>query len=267
MDKSTLKAQVYEHWNAAACQTWNAVSEKFSREYFEEIEKYRYEQDEPEIHAFAQFTRYHGKSVLEVGVGAGTDFIQWARAGAKAVGIDLTSEAVENTRRRLEVYGFSGEVSQADAEALPFADKSFDLVYSYGVIHHTPDTMKALAELIRVAKPDGEIKLMLYNRHSTLALLHWVRWALLCGKPHKSISWALWNHMESLGTKAYTRREIERELSIHPVTVQEINTRLCKRDLVHKRWTVRTAAYLLSFLIGLNRCGWNMNITLRKAKV
>src|ERR1039458_9240424 len=86
-----LKESVRDFWNVQSCDTQVARSEKFTREYFEEIESFRYF-DQPFIHAFAQFTRYRGKKVLEVGFGAGTDFIQWLRAGAAATGIELRSE-------------------------------------------------------------------------------------------------------------------------------------------------------------------------------
>jgi len=99
-----LKEQVRSFWNAQSCDTQVAHAEKFSREYFEEIEAFRYF-DQPYVHAFAQFTRYRDRKVLEVGVGAGTDFIQWLRAGARASGIDLTPEAIENVRHRIAVYG------------------------------------------------------------------------------------------------------------------------------------------------------------------
>src|SRR5215470_1887655 len=95
-----LKSEVKTFWNRESCETNQAQSKKFSREYFEEIEQFRYT-SQGFIHAFAQFTRYHGKRVLEVGFGAGTDFIQWLRAGAKASGIDLTEEALDNLSHRI----------------------------------------------------------------------------------------------------------------------------------------------------------------------
>src|SRR5207302_11077351 len=98
-----LKKHVREFWNSLSCDTQVASSLKFSLDYFEEIESFRY-RDQPFIHAFAQFTRYHGKRVLEVGFGAGTDLIQWLRAGARVSGIDLTEEALENLSHRIDVY-------------------------------------------------------------------------------------------------------------------------------------------------------------------
>src|SRR5258705_2811124 len=125
-----LKAEVKAFWNRRSCDVVFARSEKFSREYFEEIENWRYS-DQPFIHSFAQFTRYHGKKVLEVGFGAGTDFVQWLRARARATGIDLTEEALANLTHRIQVYGLPQpeKIEVADAEKLPFPSNTFDVRY------------------------------------------------------------------------------------------------------------------------------------------
>src|SRR5260370_31516786 len=98
-----LKAQVKEFWDRQSCDTQVAKAAKLSKAYFDEIEAFRYG-DQPFIHSFAQFSRYRGKRVLEVGFGAGTDFIQCLRAGAKSSGIDLTEEALANLSRRIRGY-------------------------------------------------------------------------------------------------------------------------------------------------------------------
>jgi len=179
-----LKEQVREFWNRQSCGTENAVATKFTRDYFEQLEAHRYF-DQAYIHAFAQFTRYHGKRVLEVGFGPGTDFIQWLRAGAEVSGIDLTQEGLDHLRNRIAVYGLPDpeSIRVADAENLPFESNTFDLGYSFGVLHHSPNTEKAISELVRVAKPGGEIKIMLYNRRCIYAMGQWVKYALLRGKP------------------------------------------------------------------------------------
>jgi SAM-dependent methyltransferase len=208
-DPGEIKKQVHEFWNEQSCDTQVTKEPQLSKEYFEEIERFRYF-DQPFIHSFAQFTRYRGRRVLEVGFGAGTDFIQWLRAGAITSGIDLTEEALKNLTRRIQVYGLPEpeRILVGDAEHLPFESSSFDLGYSFGVLHHTPDTGRAIAELVRVVKPGGEIKLMLYNRRSVFVFNRWVKYALLRGKPWKTLRWVLWNHNESVGTKGYTTREI-----------------------------------------------------------
>src|SRR5439155_1111046 len=193
-----------------ACGTGVTSASKFSRQYFDDIEEHRY-RVEPDIFSFAQFTRYKGQRVLEVGVGAGTDFLQWVRAGAKAYGIDLTQEGVDHVKHRLSVYGLHAEeVRVGDAENLPYRDEYFDLVYSYGVIHHSPDTIKALEEIIRCTKIGGTIKFMVYNKHSCNAFYQYLRFALFKGKPLTSISEVMFRHQESVGTKVYTIPEMKR---------------------------------------------------------
>ena len=171
------------------------------------MERARAELD-PLIADFADFAGSRGKQVLEIGVGLGSDLIRFARAGAKVTGIDLTEHAVQLVRRRLELEGLAGNVQTADAENLPFADESFDLVYSWGVLHHTPDTERAVREAIRVVRPGGRLCVMLYARHSWVSYGMWVRHALLAGRPWRSLRTVLAAHMESEGTKGYTEREL-----------------------------------------------------------
>ncbi|MBL7999152.1 MAG: methyltransferase domain-containing protein [Candidatus Kapabacteria bacterium] len=260
-----LKSHVAAFWNNQPCGTHVVKGREFSREMSDEIERHRYTV-EPEIHAFAQFTRMHGKKVLEVGVGAGTDFIQWVRAGADANGIDLTNEGVDLVRRRLDVYGLKPESLQvADCENIPFPDNTFDCVYSWGVIHHTADTPKAMREIIRVCKPGGICKVMIYNRHSLLTFFFWVQHALLKGKPFRSFADVLWNHMESIGTKAYTRAEAASMLKGQPVTdikIQPITTyydRLQRFSKAHQ-----FIARIAECITGTNRFGWFLTMEFRK---
>jgi ubiquinone/menaquinone biosynthesis C-methylase UbiE len=178
--------------------------------WFERIEERRYRL-EPFIHAYAQFTRHRGQRLLEVGVGAGTDHLQWARAGAECSGVDITEAAIDITRGRLAAEGLASNLQQADAENLPFPDAEFDLVYSWGVIHHSARPEKVIAEIRRTLRPGGRFIGMMYHRHSAVALRTWIRHGLLAGKPRRSLSDDVWHHMESIGTKAYTEREL-REL-------------------------------------------------------
>lgn len=226
-----LKEEVRRFWNRQSCDTQVAQAAKFSKDYFEQIEAYRYF-DQPFIHSFAQFSRYHGKKVLEVGFGAGTDFIQWLRVGALASGIDLTPEALDNVTHRIAVYKLPKpeSVGVGDAEHLPFESDQFDLGYSFGVLHHSPNTELALRELVRVIRPGGELKVMLYNRHSIFVLNQWVKHALLRGRPWKGLGWVLWNHMESLGTKSYTRKELQKIVGRLPLINVRIETFVTAAD-------------------------------------
>lgn len=180
------------------------------RERLEAQARARYEL-EPFIHAFARFGEARGRDVLEIGVGMGADHLEWAKAGPGSLtGIDLTERAVEHTRRRLALYGLASRVFTADAERLPFDDASFDVVYSWGVLHHSPRTDVAVREVHRVLRPGGVARVMVYQKHSIVGALLWTRYALLAGRPGRSLADVYAEHLESPGTKAYTPEEAVR---------------------------------------------------------
>lgn len=164
----------------------------------------------PYISEFASFEDAAGRDVLEVGVGAGADFMLWlASAPRSLVGVDFTEPAVTTTRDRIESSDLSAPalLAQADAEVLPFSDESFDIVYSWGVLHHTPRTQRAVDEIRRVLRPQGCARIMLYHLHSVTSFALWVRHALLTLHPERSLQEVLASHMESPGTKAFSREE------------------------------------------------------------
>lgn len=201
------KDAVRKYWERQPCGSDAATSEWATAAFFEEIESHRYRM-EPFIREFAEFRYWAGRRVLEIGIGSATDLVNFARARAIVTGIDLTSTAVELAQRRLSLEGLKGEVLVADAEKLPFADGSFDLVYSWGVLHHTPDTRAAVGEVRRVLDAGGEARVMLYGRYSWTSLRIWVQHALLGLQPLQSLSDVWAKHMESPGTKAYSLREV-----------------------------------------------------------
>jgi ubiquinone/menaquinone biosynthesis C-methylase UbiE len=121
---------------------------------------------------YVDFDALRGRDVLEVGCGSGIAVQLFAEAGANVTAVDLTDWAVATTSRRLAAFGLEGDVRQADAEKLPFADESFDLVFSWGVIHHTSDMGRALRELVRVCRSGGNIVLMIYHRRSLFFLAY-----------------------------------------------------------------------------------------------
>lgn len=166
-------------------------------------ERYRLE---PYIAQFADFAGSRGRDVLEIGLGLGADHERFARAGANLHGVDLTPRAVEITRRRLEMQGLVSDLRVGDAEALPYADGRFDLVYCWGVIHHSPDTAQAAREILRVLKPGGSFRVMVYQTWSLVGLMLWLRYGLGRGKPFTSMAEIYSTYLESPGTKAYTCR-------------------------------------------------------------
>jgi ubiquinone/menaquinone biosynthesis C-methylase UbiE len=165
LEAEQLKTKVRDFWNENPCGTKFAQIEVGTKEFFAAIEKHRYE-TEWHIPEMAQFSSWKGKTVLEVGCGLGTDAIQFARAGAHYTGIDLTPRSIELVQKRFQQENLLGNFQVADGENLPFPDNQFDLVYSHGVLHHTPDTQKAINEVHRVIKPKGKALVMLYHRNS-----------------------------------------------------------------------------------------------------
>lgn len=134
----------------------------------------------------------------------GADYLEWLKAGAHATGIDLSSASLDRARRRCELAGYTPDLRVADAEHLPFPDNSFDIVYSYGVMHHSPDTPRCLQEALRVLKPGGQARIMMYHHPSWTGLMLWLRYGLLRGK---SLRQSVYQYLESPGTKSFTQAE------------------------------------------------------------
>ncbi|MEP6636618.1 MAG: class I SAM-dependent methyltransferase [Acidobacteriota bacterium] len=160
-----LKERVREFWQANPCGTKFANAEPGTLRFYELVEEHRYAK-EWHIPLAADFAGSAGLKVLEIGCGLGTDGAQFAQAGADYTGVDLTEAAVDLARKRFELSDLPGTFRTADAENLDFADNSFDLVYSHGVLHHTPDTARAVREVHRVLRPGGRAVVMLYHRNS-----------------------------------------------------------------------------------------------------
>jgi SAM-dependent methyltransferase len=164
-DSNSLKERVRAFWQANPCGTKFADAPPGTRRFYELVEEHRY-QKEWHIPLAADFPSAQGLRVLEIGCGLGTDGAQFSGAGANYTGVDLTEAAIELARKRFELFNLPGQFQTADAENLDFADNSFDLVYSHGVLHHTPDTERAVKEIYRVLRPGGRAVVMLYHRDS-----------------------------------------------------------------------------------------------------
>jgi ubiquinone/menaquinone biosynthesis C-methylase UbiE len=134
----------------------------------------------------------------------GADYLEWLKAGAQATGVDISSASLEWAKRRCEMAGYAPDLRVSDAEHLPFPDDTFDLVYSYGVMHHSPDTPQCIREAWRVLKPGGALRIMIYHHPSITGFMLWLRYGWLRGKSLREI---VQERLESPGTKSYTREE------------------------------------------------------------
>ena len=206
---------VRDFWDSRPCNIRHSDKKIGEKQYFEEVEQRKYFV-EPHIPRFAEFERWKGKRVLEIGCGIGTDTMNFARAGADVTAVDLSDRSLEIARERARVLGVTNvRFVNGNAERLreSLAIQPYDLVYSFGVIHHTPNPDVALRELRRYLAPDGTLKLMLYHRTSWKML-----WVLL--KYGKGAFWkhdaliARWSEANSgcPVTYTFTRRELERLL-------------------------------------------------------
>jgi 2-polyprenyl-3-methyl-5-hydroxy-6-metoxy-1,4-benzoquinol methylase len=162
-------SRVQSYWNSRPCNIRHSPKPVGTKEYFDEVEARKYFV-ESHIPVFAEFDRWKGKRVLEIGCGIGTDTINFARHGARVTAVDLTEKSLEVARQRAKVFGLDSQIQfvQADAEQLSsfVPVEPYDLVYSFGVIHHTPQPERVLEQVRRYLKPGGTLKIMVYNRWS-----------------------------------------------------------------------------------------------------
>ncbi len=158
--------KVREYWNSRPCNIRHSTKQIGTKEYFDDVEARKYFV-EPHIPGFAQFERWRGKKVLEIGCGLGTDTINFARAGAQVTAIELSEKTLDLAKKRAEVFGLTNiQFYQANAEELSktVPVEKFDLIYSFGVIHHTPNPERVLEEIKKYCGPETELKIMLYSK-------------------------------------------------------------------------------------------------------
>ena len=166
-DSASVIDQVRAYWNRRPCNVRHSTSPVGSKEYFDEVEARKYFV-EPHIPKFADFARWRGKKVLEIGCGIGTDSINFARAGADVTVVDLSDESMDLCKKRFAVYGQKANFYLGDAEELSsfVPVEKYDLVYSFGVIHHTPRPERVIEQIKLYCKPETELRLMLYSKWS-----------------------------------------------------------------------------------------------------
>ncbi len=170
--------KVRDYWNGRPCNIRHSPRPVGSKEYFDEVEARKYFV-ESHIPRFADFDRWDGKRVLEIGCGIGTDTMNFARAGAEVTAIELTEKALEVARQRARVFGLENRIRfvQGDAEELGsyVPVEPYDLIYSFGVIHHTPHPERVIDQLRQYAHPGTSVRIMVYNRWSWKVL--WILFA------------------------------------------------------------------------------------------
>lgn len=212
-------------WNERPCNIRHSTRPVGTREYFDEVEA-RKHFVEPHIPEFAQFGRWKGKKVLEIGCGLGTAAVNFARAGAEVTAVDLSDRSLELARERARVYGLENITFCAgNAEELGsfLPAETYDLVYSFGVIHHTPHPDRVLEQVRCYTRPGSTVKIMVYHRHSWKVL-----WILL--SYGKGQFWRLDDLIAEYSeaqtgcpiTYSYTRQQGRKLLERHGFRVSEV---------------------------------------------
>lgn len=171
--KPALIEEVRIFWDHRPCNLRHSPEPVGTRAYFDQVEARKYFV-EPHIPSFADFARWSGRRVLEIGCGIGTDTINFARHGARVTAVDLSARSLDLARQRAEIYGLSDRIRFHAGDAERLSDfvpvEPYDLLYAFGVIHHTPHPAQLLGELARYAHPESTLKVMLYHRHALKVL-------------------------------------------------------------------------------------------------
>jgi SAM-dependent methyltransferase len=217
-----LKSDVRSFWDqGSAGEFWAVGSEAKLRFLTEEKSRYQFE---PFIPAFADFAAAADRVVLEIGIGMGCDHQQWARARPRhLLGTDLSRRSIAYTRERFDLFNLKSDLILADCECLPLSSGCVDIVYSWGVMHHTPDTQQAVREAHRVLRPGGTAKIMIYHKWSLTGYMLWMRYGLMRWRPWLGLEYIYANFLESPGTKAYTvdeARQLFERFSDVRITIQ-----------------------------------------------
>ena len=170
MPQINLISQITAYWDERIHDLAITTHPVGTPGFFRQLDEYRYDKLNY-LPRLVDFSSYRGKSLLEVGCGAGIDLVRFARARAIVTGIDLSKTAIDLALKNIEQNGLSADLQVMNGESMQFPDNSFDLVYAHGVLQYTANAEKMVAEIHRVLKPGGEAIVMVYNRNSWLNLM------------------------------------------------------------------------------------------------
>lgn len=257
------KDQVQDQWNEDACGShYVENSKEGTLDWYLEAERYRYEVYGPWMPKVMEFAMHAGKKVIEIGGGMGTDLAQFAKNGAIVTDFDLSAGHLEHARTSFRLRGLKGEFVHGDGENIPFPDNTFDVVYSNGVIHHTPDTAGVVRHMLRILKPGGKAIIMVYAENSWH---YWreqvVRLGIEKGQlASRSMGWIMSGSVEKSTkgqrplVKAYTRERLRALFE----TAGFQNISIVQRQMVKQELPV----FLQWFPVSLagRIAGWNLII-------
>jgi glycosyltransferase involved in cell wall biosynthesis/SAM-dependent methyltransferase len=259
-----FKVETQKQWNTDACGSHYVQGEPTTLDWYLDVERHRYQEYAPWMPEVMEFGRHQGHSVLEIGAGMGTDLAQFAKNGARVTDVDLSRGHLEHAQRNFAFRGLTGRFVHQDAETLPFETGEFDVVYSNGVIHHTPNTANLVAEVSRVLKPGGRAIIMVYAENSWH---YWVELVYKIGLRQRMLGYF---SMGEIMSRTVERSDASGARPLVKVYTEqrlrglfagfEIETVL-QRQLTPTRWMRRTG--LAGWIE--KKFGWNLIIKARKA--
>jgi ubiquinone/menaquinone biosynthesis C-methylase UbiE len=242
MREAAARENAVKQWTVNPCGA--VAGDESTLEYFLEVERRRYQEQPWQRERFG-FERFGGQRVLEIGVGLGTDLVQFAKAGACCHGVDITDRHLELTARNFALRGLAVELKQGDATRIDYPDASFDVVYSFGVLHHFPDAEAAAREIRRVLRPGGRCFVALYHKgsffHLYMLLVRGVLQGRLLRLGYEGLMATVEGGADGVVirpyVKLYSRREARRLLSdfrIDRVSVHHVEIGRFRERLVGK---------------------------------
>jgi SAM-dependent methyltransferase len=240
IDRQAARENAVRQWSDHPCG--GITGDENTLDYFLEVERLRYEA-QPWQRSLFRFDDFAERRVLEIGVGLGTDLVQFAKAGALCHGVDITDRHLELTARNFALRGLPVDLMRCDATRIDHPDAFFDVVYSFGVIHHIPDAPAAVREIERVLKPGGRCLVALYHKGSFFHLYMVLVRGLLLGRLFRLGYDGLMATVEAgadgIGTKpyvkVYSRREVRAlfaSFRIDRIAVRQVEIGRFKERLV-----------------------------------
>jgi 2-polyprenyl-3-methyl-5-hydroxy-6-metoxy-1,4-benzoquinol methylase len=265
--------KVKKFWNDRPCNIRHSNKELGTKEYFDEVEKRRYTV-EPHIKDFADFDNIKGKKVLEIGCGIGTDTLMFAKNGADVTSIDLSEKSLDICKKRFEVFGLKADLKAGNAEEISkfIKPKEFDVIYSFGVIHHTPNPKMVLDEIKKFSNGETIIKLMFYSKYSWKGLSFYLKNGWKFGFNYKkTVKYFAEAQLNCPIAEIYSKNDLKElfkdfdivkieKKHIFPYDINLYTKGILKKKLIFRLMPNRLFQYLCSIL------GWHYLITLKIKK-
>ena len=254
------KDQVQNQWDNNPVGSQHArKSQPHTLGWFLEIEQHRYATYAPWMGKTMEFAGHAGRDVLEIGGGVGTDLAQFASHGATVTDLDLSAGHLRLAEENFRLRGLEGRFIHHDGESLPFADRSFDLVYSNGVLHHTPNTLAVVHEVHRVLRPGGRAIVMVYAENS---LHYWRKLVWQLGVQQRLLERASMGEIMS-GSVERTANDAKPLVKVYTrPRLRQMFAEFARVEIVQRQLLAEELPYLVRWTLPVTeRClGWNLII-------